>query len=81
MVSQKLQHLGYGKACELYQTLWSAGAYTASDNALRGRGYGQASHPYIYRYFTGISCFHISFIAHVTHNKVVVTCFFIRAGT
>ena len=23
------------KACELYQTLWSAGAYTASDKALR----------------------------------------------
>ena len=30
------------KACELYQTLWSVGAYTASDNALRVRGYGHA---------------------------------------
>ena len=29
------------KACELYKTLWSVGAYTASNNSLRGRGYGQ----------------------------------------
>ena len=30
------------KARELFQTVWSAGDYTASDNALRARGYGQA---------------------------------------